>query len=150
MKKNDLILEGTDLHRSFQTGAERLDVYIGIENRREIQQIPDLDEIGIILSEFDGANVAYWHNTGYAQLQSNLGIADHEDFLKQYSDKMIGVHLHDVKSTTDRMVPGTGDVNFDMVAGYLPEDVVKVVQLTSESTREEISEGLSHLKKSGI
>ena len=130
--------------------AERLDVLIGIENRRELRQIPSFDEIGIILSEFDGANVAYWHNTGYAQIQDNLGIADHEDFLKQYSDKMIGVHLHDVKSTDDHMVPGAGDLDFKMVREYLSQDAVRVMQLTPKATREEIMEGLSHLEESGI
>ena len=127
--------------------AEKLDVLIGIENRREFRQIPNPDEIGIILSEFHGANIGYWHNTGYAQLQDNLGIADHEEFLKQFSDRMIGIHLHDVKSTKDHMIPGTGDLDLKMVSGYLSEDVVKVMQLTPEATKEEIMEGLSLLKE---
>ena len=130
--------------------AEQLDIHIGIENRRELRQIPSLDEIGIILGEFDGANIAYWHSVGHAQIQNNLGIADHEDFLEQYSDKMIGVHLNDVKSTTDGMVPGTGDLDFRMVNEYLSPDTVKVMQLTTEPTREETIEGLSHLEESGI
>jgi sugar phosphate isomerase/epimerase len=130
--------------------AGGLDVFIGIENRRGFRQIPNLDEIGIILSEFGGANVAYWHNTGYAQVQNNLGIANHEDFLKRYSDKMVGVHLHDVKSTTDHIVPGAGDLDFKMVSEYLSQDVVKVMQLTPGATREEIIEGLSQLEESGI
>ena len=71
-------------------------------------------------------------------------------FLKQFSDRMIGVHLHDVKSTTDHKVPGAGDLDFRMVSGYLSQDVVKVMQLTSEATREGIMEGLSYLKESGI
>jgi sugar phosphate isomerase/epimerase len=126
--------------------AEELDVFIGIENRRGFRQIPSLDEIGIMLSEFDGGNIAYWHNTGYAQIHDNLGIADHEDFLKQYSDKMIGVHLHDVKSTTDHMAPGAGDLDFKMVSECLPQDAVRVMQLTPKATREEIMEGLYHLE----
>jgi len=130
--------------------AEKLDVFIGIENRRKFRQIPNFDEIGIILSEFDGANVAYWHNTGYAQIQDNLGIVSHEDFLKQYSDRMIGVHLHDVKSTKDRMTPGAGDIDFKMVSKYLSQNVVKVMQLAPGAAREEIMEGLSHLEGSGI
>ncbi len=130
--------------------AEKLDVSIGIENRRGFRQIPSFDEIGIILSEFDGANVPYWHNTGYAQMQDNLDIAHHEDFLEQYSDKMIGVHLHDVKSTTDHIVPGAGDLDFRMVSEYLSQEAIRVMQLTPKATREEIIEGLSYLKESGI
>jgi sugar phosphate isomerase/epimerase len=130
--------------------GEKLGVFIGIENRRGFRQIPSLDEIGVVLSEFDGANVLYWHNTGYAQVQDNLGIASHEDFLEQYSGKMIGVHLHDVKFTTDHLVPGQGDLDFRMVGEYMSRDAVKVMQLAPKATREEITEGLSHLKESGI
>ena len=130
--------------------AEQLDVSIGIENRRKLSQIPDFDEIGIILGEFDGANIGYWHNTGYAQLQDNLGIASHEDFLKQYSDKMIGIHLHDVKGTTEHLVPGMGDLDFGIVSKYLQQDIVKVIQLKPKSDREEIMEALSYLEEQKI
>ncbi len=130
--------------------AERLDVSIGVENRREFRQIPGLDEIGIIMSEFQGANIGYWHNTGYAQIHDNLDIASHEDLLRQYSDSMIGVHLHDVKASEYHRVPGTGDLDFRMVSEYLPQNAVRVLQLTPEAKKEEIMEGLSHLEESGI
>ena len=130
--------------------AEKLDLFIGVENRREFRQIPGLDEIGIIMSEFRGANIGYWHNTGYAQIHDNLDIASHEDFLRQYSDNMIGIHIHDVKATEDHCVPGTGDLDFKMVSEYLPQNAVRVLQLTSKATREEMMEGLSHLEELGI
>ncbi len=130
--------------------AEELDVSIGVENRRKFRQIPGLDEIGIIMSEFRGANIGYWHNTGYAQIHDNLDIASHEDFLRQYSGNMIGIHLHDAKATEDHRVPGTGDLDFKMVSDYLSQNVVRVLQLTPEATREEIMESLSHLKESGV
>ena len=130
--------------------AEQLGISVAIENRREFRQIPDPDEIGILLDEFDGANLAYWHNTGYAQIQDNLDIADHENLLKQYSDRMIGIHLHDVKATRDHKVPGAGEIDFSMVSKYLSEDTIKVMQLTSEASEEDIADGLSHLKETGI
>ena len=129
--------------------AESLDISIGIENRRELRQIPDFHEIEIILSEFRGANVAYWHNTGYAQTQSDLGIVSHEELLKAYSDRMVGIHLQDAKAGADHLAPGAGDVDFKMVNEYLPQDAVEVMQLTSAVTREEITEALSHLEGLG-
>jgi sugar phosphate isomerase/epimerase len=130
--------------------AEKLDISIGVENRREFRQIPGLDEIGIIVSEFRGANIGYWHNTGYAQIHDNLDIASHEDFLRQYSDNMIGIHIHDIKSNVVHLAPGMGDLDFKMVSEYLPKDAVRVLQLTSKATSEEIMEGLSHLEELGI
>ena len=130
--------------------AEELDILIGVENRREFRQIPGLDEIGIIMSEFQGANIGYWHNTGYAQIHDNLDIASHEDLLRQYSDSMIGIHLHDVKSNVTHLAPGMGDLDFKMVSEYLPQNAVRVLQLTSKATNEEIMEGLSHLRELGV
>jgi sugar phosphate isomerase/epimerase len=130
--------------------AEKLDVFIGVENRQEFRQIPGLDEIGIIMSEFQGANIGYWHNTGYAQIHDNLDIASHEDLLRQYSDSMIGIHLHDVKSNIAHLAPGMGDLDFKMVSEYLPQNAVRVLQLTPEATREEVMEGSSHLEELGI
>lgn len=130
--------------------AESLDIFIGIENRREFRQIPNSDEIEIILSEFSGANIAYWHNTGYAQIQEHLGLVNHEDFLKQYSNRMIGIHLNDVKSTEYGLAPGMGDLDFKMVSEYLSENVVKVMQLSPEATREQIADSLAHLQGLGI
>jgi sugar phosphate isomerase/epimerase len=130
--------------------AEKLDISIGVENRREFRQIPGLDEIGIIMSEFQGANIGYWHNTGYAQIHDNLDIASHEDFLRQYSENMVGIHLHDIKSNVVHLAPGMGDLDFKMVSEHLPQNAVRVLQLTSKATREEIMEGLSHLEELGI
>jgi len=130
--------------------AEKLDVFIGVENRQEFRQIPGLDEIGIIVSEFQGANIGYWHNTGYAQIHDNLDIASHEDFLRQYSENMVGIHLHDIKSNVVHLAPGMGDLDFKIVSEYLPQNAVRVLQLTPEVTSEEIMEGLSHLEELGI
>ncbi len=130
--------------------AEKLDILIGVENRKEFRQIPGLDEIGIIMSEFQGANIGYWHNTGYAQIHDNLDIASHEDLLRQYSESMIGIHLHDVKSNVTHLAPGMGDLDFKIVSEYLPQNAVRVLQLTSKATREEVMEGLSHLQELGI
>jgi len=127
--------------------AESLDIFIGIENRREFRQIPNFDEIEIILSEFSGANIAYWHNTGYAQIQEHLGLVNHEDFLKQYSNRMMGIHLNDVKSTEYGLAPGIGDLDFKMVSEYLSENAIKVMQLAPEAAREQIADSLAHLRE---
>lgn len=130
--------------------AEALNVFIGIENRREFRQIPNVDEMGIILSEFGGANIGYWHNTGYAQIQGDLDIADHEDLLKKYSERMIGIHLNDSKNGTIHLPPGEGDVDFAMIKKYLPEDAFKVMQVAPETSRDGVMEGISHLEDNGI
>jgi sugar phosphate isomerase/epimerase len=123
--------------------AESLNIFIGIENRLEFRQMPNLDEIGIILNEFRGANIGYWHNVEYAQIHEKLGFAKHEDFLKKYSDKMIGIHLPVIKQSSDDEIDGDSKVVFKMVNQYIKENVIKVIQAQSEIPIEELLEAQS-------
>ena len=75
------------------------------ENRYYFQEIPDFDEIGIILNEFDGGRIRCWHDVGHAAVQENLGICTQKDLLEAYSDKIIGMHLHDVENLHDHLSP---------------------------------------------
>jgi sugar phosphate isomerase/epimerase len=77
--------------------AEKKGVSLGIENRYHFHEIPDFEEIGLILKTFQGGHIRYWHDVGHARVQENLGIIGHNDLLKAYSEQMIGIHLHDVR-----------------------------------------------------
>jgi len=126
--------------------AESLGITIGIENCLSLSQIPNYDEIRIMLGEFKGANMGYWHNTGYSYIHEKLDIAHQEDILKEFSDKMVGVYLSDVKDFKDSLVPGFGEIDFKNQSQFISEKVIKVMKVDPESTQEEICEGLSHLK----
>ena len=52
-----------------QREAERLGVFLGIENRYFPDEIPDFEEVGIILKEFRGSKIRYWHDVGHAKVQ---------------------------------------------------------------------------------
>jgi hypothetical protein len=41
--------------------------------------------------------VSYWHDVGHAEVQQRLGFASHEGWLSQFKDRMVGVHLHDIR-----------------------------------------------------
>ena len=46
--------------------AEKNGVFLCIENRYHIHEIPNFEEIQIILNEFKGGCVRYWHDVGHA------------------------------------------------------------------------------------
>ena len=50
--------------------AEKQNVCLGIENRYYFNEIPDYDEIGIILRLFDGGKIFYWHDVGHGHVQA--------------------------------------------------------------------------------
>ena len=70
--------------------ADRLGLYLGIENRFQLHEIPDFLELGVILKRFEGARVKYWHDAGHAQAQENMGIIPQGELLKAYGENLVG------------------------------------------------------------
>jgi len=130
--------------------ADSLGVTLGIENRYHHQEIPDMEEIGIILDKFKGAPIGYWHDTGHAAVLERLEILKHEELLRSHASTMVGVHLHDCHGVSDHKPPGQGDVDFEMVQRYLPEGVIKVMEIHPPASGEEILQGLKNLHECGI
>lgn len=131
--------------------AERYEVYLAIENRYSFHEIPDFEELSVILKEFAGSNIGYWHDLGHALAQENLGWVSQRKLLKAFSSQMIGVHLHDIKGCgDDHWAPGQGEADFGLVAKYLSPDTLKVVEVLPKASKEELLEGLQFLQRAGI
>ena len=130
--------------------AELLGVTLGIENRYYLQEMPDKEEIGIILNQFRGGPIGYWHDTGHAAVFETLGILKHEDLLQTYAPSMVGIHLHDARGLDDHKPPGQGEIAFEMVKNYIPEGAIKIMEIHPAASGEEILEGLAFLKEKGI
>lgn len=126
--------------------AERLGVLIGIENRYHFHEIPDLREIGIILSEFEGGSVYYWHDAGHAAVQENLGLCRQKDLLEAYSEKLIGIHLHDAKGLEDHLAPGQGEMNYEEIRPFMKPDLIKILEVYPNVQRKALVEGIQYIK----
>jgi len=120
------------------TYAKAKDVLLGIETRFYHREIPDIDEIGIILDKFKNSQVYYWHDTGHAQLMENLGFLRHRDFLERYGERLIGVHLHDILGCQDHLTPLEGKIDFTIIKPYLRQGTLKVIEAHQPATAEAI------------
>ena len=129
--------------------ADQLGVSLGIENRFYLQEIPDKEEVGIILDRFRGGPIGYWHDTGHAAAFETLGICPHEELLRLYSSALIGMHLHDARGIDDHQPPGGGDVDFAMVRRYLPDNAIKIMEIRQAATEQEVRKALVFLKNKG-
>lgn len=133
--------------REINAYACKKNVLIGIENRNYYREIPTLDELGLIFNEFKHSNLGYWHDTGHAQIMQELGFARHEDYLKAYASRLVGVHLHDVHNCKDHMSPSQGELDFSILRPYLKKDTIKVIEAHYPASAADIRLSRIYLEK---
>jgi sugar phosphate isomerase/epimerase len=143
LKNFDAVLRSLDV---LNREAERKDIFLGIENRYHFHEIPNFEEIGIILSEFQGGNIGYWHDVGHATAQENVGFTPQADLLDTYGDELLGIHLHDAKGLDDHLPPGSGEVNFEEILSFLKPSHIKVLEIHPKVDRKDLIEGIENIK----
>jgi len=122
--------------------AEKRGILLGIENRYHFHEIPDLEEIGLILRKFKGGNIRYWHDVGHAMAQENMGLNRQRDLLESYSEEMIGIHLHDVRGVDDHLAPGQGEVAYSQIKPFMKPSIITVLEVHSKVRRKALLEGI--------
>jgi sugar phosphate isomerase/epimerase len=127
--------------------AERGEIKIGLENRLYYTEIPSHEEIGAFLALHP--NLFYWHDTGHAQAQANLGFAPHQGWLRAYGERMLGIHFHDIRGLRDHGIPGQGEIDFAGLAPYIPPEALRVCEFDYIYPPEEVVAGREHLVKAG-
>ncbi len=129
--------------------ASSLNVRLGLENRYHYMDIPSIDEMDELLSLADSIQLGFIYDVGHAQALDRLGFYSHEDWLKRYSSRMLGTHLHDVIGVTDHYAPGLGEIDFSKIAPYLPGDAFRTFELLPGNTIAQVKEGLKLLAEAG-
>ena len=129
--------------------AGRAGVRLALENRYRCLEFPLLDEMSALLDLVDDGQVGFWYDVGHAEKLARLGFGSHEEWLQRYASRMIGVHLHDIKGLRDHYAAGLGEIDWDMVAAYLPADVIHTCEFRSNNTPEQIAAGLQFLADNG-
>lgn len=127
--------------------AQKRKVKLGIENRYYFYEIPDFKEMEIILATFPGPPLYYWHDVGHAQIYENLGFFEHKAILDRFSQRMIGIHLHDIEETDDHRAPLKGKFDFSLLKTYIKKETLKVLEPHYPATAEEIIRGRNYLEE---
>ncbi|MFO7654833.1 MAG: hypothetical protein R6X25_13610 [Candidatus Krumholzibacteriia bacterium] len=76
--------------------------------------------------------------------------ASDDSGLNRFGKRIIGVHLHDVKGVTDHQIPGTGDVDYALIAPYIPSTAHLTLEVNPKLSVNELTKSLVHLEKYGI
>ncbi len=127
--------------------AELFGLRLGVENRFYFREVPNADDIEVILDRFEGGAVGYWHDVGHAAVQEALYAVDHETLLSRFSERMIGIHQHDAEGARDHQAPGKGKINFEMVKKYIPPEAIRVIELSPEVSAEDLREAIDFLSR---
>ena len=125
-------------------------VKLGVECRDWYQEIPSLDEFQTVLDACDGLPVYYWHDAGHGQKLENAGFLEHEELLRRYGDRLLGMHVHDTVNESDHLAPGTGETDLAMVARYMTPGMILTLELRSNVPAEEIGPAVELLRGLGV
>lgn len=129
--------------------AKMRSVKLGIENRYYFREIPSLEELDMIMKQFEGdETVCYWHDIGHAEVLQALGLAeDSVGYLGHLKNKLFGMHIHDVEVFDDHRAPGKGRVDFSQIFKYINEDTILVFEIHPKSGKDDIIKGKDYIEK---
>jgi HAD superfamily hydrolase (TIGR01509 family) len=127
----------------------RLGVRLGLENRYHYYDIPTLNEMSALLALAEPDRIGFIYDVGHAMAMDRLGFFPHELWLKRFGKRIFGSHLHDIIGLSDHRAPGLGEVDFRMVAGYLPKDSFRTVEVLGFNSPEQLKTGLKKLVETG-
>lgn len=155
LERNRAALAGPRLEAARQSLVELLEyagrfgIRLGLENRYHYMDIPLPDEIGKLLELAGPDRLGFIYDVGHAQALDRLGFCPHKEWLKRYTTRIIGTHLHDVVGVTDHQAPGLGEIDFDEVADYLPREAFRTLELHPSNNPEQVKVGLRYLVDRG-
>lgn len=133
-----------------QLRTEFPETKLAIESGESLIDLLNFETVGWVLEDLDKQGLAYWHDTGRTQLRERMGLPTQGQWLDTYAARMVGVHLQDSAEGTTEMPPGTGQVDFKLVAGYVPRTAEKVVEINSRHGRGEILAAVQFLVDHGF
>ena len=129
--------------------AHSTGVVLGLENRYHYMEFPSPDELEQLFQLAGAERLGFIYDVGHAHTLDRLGLYPHEAWLQRFSSRITGVHLHDVVGLTDHHAPGKGEVDFAMVAAYLPENAFRTCEFQGFNSFEDVKNGLKFLQARG-
>jgi len=127
--------------------AEEKSVDLGVENRFYYREIPNLEELGVILGKFRPSRVFYWHDTGHARIMENLGFAGSGEYLRSCGQTMVGTHIHNVIGCVDHQAPCNGELDFSELKPYLKKETLKVIEAHQPAAAKDLKKSKALLER---
>jgi sugar phosphate isomerase/epimerase len=148
--KGPHLAAGIESIRELGEHAVGTPVRLGVEARDMYQEIPSLDEMAAVLDSCADLPVGYWHDAGHGAKLEYCGFWEHEEYLRRYADRLVGMHVHDTQLARDHRAPGQGTTDFRMLAKYVKPDTILTLELHADVLAEHITAGVEMLLEIGM
>lgn len=138
-----------DMIRRLAEVAGEKNLLLGIENRESVEEIPFDHDMLFFLDQLPD-NVRYWHDCGHAQIKHQMGFIDHRMHLESLSERLGGLHIHDVVLTPDgahdHAPPGAGVIDYVALKPFVGPEHIKVIELNPGVAPEDVTKGHAHIR----
>jgi sugar phosphate isomerase/epimerase len=146
-KKGKFFARMKETLRKILPEVESRGLRLGCENRQALEELPLDADFEEFLREFQSPAMAYWHDTGHAQIKENLGVIEHIRFLQSLAPRLAGFHVHDViYPARDHMAPSAGTIDFAALKPFVDPRHIKVFELSPSLPLEAVQPGIAHIK----
>ncbi len=127
--------------------AEKLKIKIGLEVRYYPGEFPDFFELKKIFREMSSEYLGYWHDVGHAWVKEK--IIKEPPYFENFKNKLIGVHIHDIKGKDEHRPPGSGEFDFKELFKNLEKlkNIYVVFEIHKKYPEEEIIKGIKKIEK---
>lgn len=147
-KKDAFFARMKETLRSIVPAAESRGLVLGCENRQALEELPLDGDFESFFREFTSPSIAYWHDTGHAQIKENFGVIQHTGFLQTLASRLAGFHVHDVIFPgRDHAPPGAGMIDFAAIKPFVESRYIKVFELNPALTTDAVKAGVAHIRK---
>lgn len=133
--------------------ASRAGVTLAIETRLHYHEIPLPQELATLLEGYPVSVAGYLHDVGHAEVQHRLGVTDRGAWWDLLGDRLVLMHLHDVRGLLDHRAPGNGDVDYAWLAARVRTAnpaALRTFEIDQHESDEDVASGLRLLIDAGI
>jgi sugar phosphate isomerase/epimerase len=126
------------------------------ETRLALEPGPYLDDLLVleglqwVFEDLGKYGLGYWHDSGNIHVRERMGLPCQGEWLERLGNRMLGIHLRDVAENEVEKPPGVGEVDFRLIADYVPKDAARVVEVNPRHGRAEILQSIQFLTDQGF
>jgi sugar phosphate isomerase/epimerase len=123
---------------------------IALEPGVHIDDLLNFEVMGWVLDDLEKHKLGYWHDVGRIHQRERCGLPTQGQWLESYGARMYGIHLQDAAEEEAEMPPGSGEVDWKLIASYVPRAAARVLEVNPRHGRTELLASVQFLVDHGF